>query len=104
MSDSINRIDSELFEDIREDLKAPDLYKVVLHNDDYTTKEFVVEVIRTVFHKSAIEATKIMMRVHQLGKGVVGIFTWDIAQTKTVQVNQLARQREFPLRCTVEQE
>ena len=104
MSDSINRIDSELFEDIREDLKAPDLYKVVLHNDDYTTKEFVVEVIRTVFHKSALEATKIMMRVHSQGKGVAGIFTWDLAQTKTAQVNQLARQREFPLHCTVEQE
>jgi ATP-dependent Clp protease adaptor protein ClpS len=92
----------ELLEDVEKETKEPDMYKVVLHNDDYTTKEFVVEVLQTVFHKQAIEATKIMMDVHKRGKGVVGVYTWDIAQTKVVQVRQMAKAREFPLKCTVE--
>ena len=93
---------SDLLEDIDEELKEPDMYSVVLHNDDYTTKEFVVEILKAVFHKPAIEATKIMLDVHKKGKGVVGVYTWDIAQTKAAQVHQLAREREFPLKCTVE--
>jgi ATP-dependent Clp protease adaptor protein ClpS len=75
---------------------------VVLHNDDYTTKEFVVEVLQTVFQKPAIEATKIMMDVHKKGRGVVGVYTWDIAQTKVAQVHRLAKEQEFPLKCTIE--
>ena len=96
------RHDDELLEEVEKELKEPDLYKVVLHNDDYTTKEFVVEVIQVVFHKPAIEATKIMMDVHKRGKGVVGVYTWDIAQTKVAQVRQMAKEREFPLKCSVE--
>jgi ATP-dependent Clp protease adaptor protein ClpS len=96
------RFDDELLEDVDKEVKEPDMYKVVLHNDDYTTKEFVVEVLQSVFHKPAIEATKIMLDVHKKGKGVVGVYTWDIAQTKVAQVHQLAREREFPLKCTVE--
>jgi ATP-dependent Clp protease adaptor protein ClpS len=96
------RFDSELLEEVEKELKEPDMYKVVLHNDDYTTKEFVVEVLQIVFHKPAIEATKIMMDVHKKGRGVVGVYTWDIAQTKVAQVHQLAREREYPLKCTVE--
>jgi ATP-dependent Clp protease adaptor protein ClpS len=92
----------ELLEDVEKELKEPDMYKVVLHNDDYTTKEFVVEVLQIVFHKPAIEATKIMMDVHKRGKGVVGVYTWDIAQTKVAQVRQMAKEREFPLKCSVE--
>jgi len=92
----------ELLEEVEEETKEPEMYKVVLHNDDYTTKEFVVEVLQIVFHKPAIEATKIMMDVHKRGKGVVGVYTWDIAQTKVVQVRQMAKTREFPLKCTVE--
>ncbi len=92
----------EILEDTRDELKEPDMYSVVLHNDDYTTKEFVVEVLRAVFHKPVIEATKIMLDVHKKGKGIVGVFTWDIAQTKAAQVHQLAHKREFPLKCTVE--
>jgi ATP-dependent Clp protease adaptor protein ClpS len=93
---------SDILEEIHEELKEPDMYSVVLHNDDYTTKEFVVEVLKAVFHKPSIEATKIMLDVHKKGKGVVGVYTWDIAQTKAAQVHQLARKREFPLKCTVE--
>jgi ATP-dependent Clp protease adaptor protein ClpS len=64
--------------------------------------EFVIEVLRVVFHKSIIEATKIMFDVHRKGIGVVGTFTYDIAQTRAARVAQMAREREFPLRCTVE--
>ena len=96
------RFVNELLEEVEKELKEPDMYKVVLYNDDYTTKEFVVEVLRIVFHKPAIEATKIMMDVHKRGKGVVGVYTWDIAQTKVAQVHQMAKEREFPLKCSVE--
>ena len=97
-----DRFDSEVIQDSREDLKEPDMYKVVFHNDDYTTKDFVVEVITKVFHKPVIEATKIMLDVHKKGRGVVGVYTWDIAQTKAALVHHLARTREFPLKCSVE--
>jgi ATP-dependent Clp protease adaptor protein ClpS len=96
------RYDGELLEETEKELKEPDMYKVVLHNDDYTTKEFVVEVLRIVFHKPAIEATRIMMDVHKRGKGIVGVYTWDIAQTKVAQVRQMAKEQEFPLKCSVE--
>jgi ATP-dependent Clp protease adaptor protein ClpS len=96
------RFDGELLEEVEKKLKEPDMYKVVLHNDDYTTKEFVVEVLQTVFQKPAIEATKIMMDVHKKGRGVVGVYTWDIAQTKVAQVHRLAKEQEFPLKCTIE--
>jgi ATP-dependent Clp protease adaptor protein ClpS len=96
------RFDGELLEEVEKELKEPDMYRVVLHNDDYTTKEFVVEVLQTVFQKPAIEATKIMMDVHKKGRGVVGVYTWDIAQTKVAQVHSLAKEQEFPLKCTIE--
>jgi ATP-dependent Clp protease adaptor protein ClpS len=96
------RFEGELLEEVEKELKEPDMYRVVLHNDDYTTKEFVVEVLQTVFQKPAIEATKIMMDVHKKGRGVVGVYTWDIAQTKVAQVHRLAKEQEFPLKCTIE--
>ncbi len=96
------RFEGELLEEEEKKLKEPDMYKVVLHNDDYTTKEFVVEVLQIVFQKPAIEATKIMMDVHKKGRGVVGVYTWDIAQTKVAQVHRLAKEQEFPLKCTIE--
>ena len=96
------RFGDELLEEVERETKEPEMYKVVLHNDDYTTKEFVVEVLQIVFNKPAIEATRIMLNVHKRGKGVVGVYTWDIAQTKVVQVRQMAKAREFPLKCTVE--
>jgi len=96
------RFEGELLEQVEKQLKEPDMYKVVLHNDDYTTKEFVVYVLQTVFQKPAIEATKIMMDVHRKGRGVVGVYTWDIAQTKVAQVHRLAKEQEYPLKCTIE--
>jgi ATP-dependent Clp protease adaptor protein ClpS len=83
-------------------LKEPDMFRVILHNDHYTTQEFVVSVIMAVFHKSASEATKIMLDVHRKGKGGVGVYTYDIAATKAKQVRDLASAQDFPLKCTVE--
>ncbi len=84
-------------------LKEPKLYRVILHNDHYTTMDFVVKVIVAVFHRPAAEATKIMLDVHKKGKGVVGVYTFDIASTKVSQVHEMARQSEFPLRASCEE-
>ena len=85
-----------------EKIKEPDEFKVILLNDHYTTMEFVVEILLAIFHKSFPDATKIMLDVHKKGKGVVGVYTWDIAATKAEQVHGAAEANEFPLRCIVE--
>jgi ATP-dependent Clp protease adaptor protein ClpS len=85
-------------------LKEPDMFRVLLLNDDYTTMDFVVWIIQNIFHKSAAEATKIMMDVHKKGKGLVGVYTYDIARTKSLQVKQISRENEYPLECVVEKE
>ena len=82
--------------------EIPQLYNVLLHNDDYTTTEFVVEVLVAVFHKSVEEAVGIMLSVHRKGVGTAGTYTYDIARTKAMRVREMAREREFPLLCTVE--
>jgi len=86
-----------------EKLEEPKDYTVVLLNDDYTTRDFVVEILMAIFHKNREEATKIMMNVHRKGRGAVGIYTLDIALTKVSQVHSLAQKYEFPLRCVVEE-
>ena len=86
-----------------EKVKEPEEYRVVLLNDDYTTMEFVVEVLMLVFHLTHADASKIMLDVHHKGRGTVGIYSFDIAQTKANQVHAIARKNEFPLRCVVEQ-
>lgn len=90
-------------ENVDTKLKRPKLYRVILLNDDYTTMEFVVEVLVTIFNKEATEATRIMLDVHEKGKGVVGIYTYDIAYTKIAQVDELAKEREFPLKAAMEE-
>jgi ATP-dependent Clp protease adaptor protein ClpS len=85
-------------------LQRPQMWRVLLHNDDYTTQEFVVWVLETVFHKSAAEAFAIMMLVHQSGLGLAGIFTRDIAETKVTATRRLAEQHEYPLLVTMEPE
>ncbi|MDD5711272.1 MAG: ATP-dependent Clp protease adaptor ClpS [Smithellaceae bacterium] len=85
------------------ELREPKKYLVILHNDDYTTMDFVVEVLATVFHKPLTEATQIMLDVHRKGIGICGTYTYDIASTKISQVHLLAGQREFPLRCSLEE-
>ena len=84
--------------------KKPSMYKVVLLNDDYTPMEFVVMLLETVFHKSAEEATRIMLHVHQRGVGICGVFPYDIAETKVTQVVELARRNEHPLQATLERD
>jgi ATP-dependent Clp protease adaptor protein ClpS len=84
------------------ELKRPPLFKVVLINDDYTPMEFVVEVLQIFFRMNREQATHVMLTVHTQGKGVCGIFTRDIAETKAAQVNQYAREHEHPLLCEIE--
>ncbi len=85
-------------------LEKPPLYKVMLHNDDFTTMEFVVFVLRTVFHREAAEAFEIMFKVHNDGVGIAGIYTYEVAQMKAEKAMNLAGTEEFPLLCTVEEE
>jgi ATP-dependent Clp protease adaptor protein ClpS len=80
------------------------MWRVLLHNDDYTTQEFVVYILETVFNKPQAEAFAIMMRVHQSGLGIAGIYTRDVAETKVKAARQLAEQNEFPLLVTMEPE
>ncbi len=82
--------------------KEPRLYKVLLHNDDYTSMEFVISILETVFNKSAPDATKIMINVHHEGRGIAGVYTREISETKISIVHQLAEKNGFPLRCSLE--
>ena len=84
------------------DLKEPELYRVIMWNDDYTTMDFVVEVLNDIFHKRYEEAVEIMLAIHEKGKGVCGAYTYEIAETKVQQTLKRARAREFPLRVTME--
>lgn len=83
-------------------LKRPPMYAVILLNDDYTPMDFVTWVLQTVFFRSLEDAGRIMMEVHHNGKGIAGVFTHDVARTKVVQVEQMARKYEHPLACLLE--
>jgi ATP-dependent Clp protease adaptor protein ClpS len=89
-------------EKIEENIKEPENFRVILLNDNYTTMEFVVAVLIEIFHKDISDANRIMLDVHKKGKGIVGVYTWDIAATKTEQVHLVARAHEYPLRCIIE--
>ena len=105
---SMGEFNPELEEGVRsqtgKEVKEPPLYKVLLLNDDYTTMDFVVEVLRFVFHKSVTDATHIMLNVHHNGVGLCGIYSFEVAETKVSTVEALARERGFPLKCTSERE
>jgi len=96
-----DREGSVLTEDIIE-TQEPKLYKVLLHNDDYTSMEFVISILENVFHKSPPDATEIMLNVHNKGIGVAGVYTREICETKISVVHQLAKTNDFPLRCSME--
>jgi ATP-dependent Clp protease adaptor protein ClpS len=85
-------------------LKKPKMYKVLLHNDDYTTMEFVVSVLQHVFHRSETDALQIMLHVHKNGLGVAGVYTREVAESRVTQVEALARAEEYPLRCSMEED
>jgi ATP-dependent Clp protease adaptor protein ClpS len=104
MSDSEHRPDHNLaVDEARPALKRPPLYKVVLLNDDYTPMEFVVEVLERFFRMDRSKATQVMLHVHTRGKGICGLFTFDIAETKVALVNQYSRDHQHPLLCTMEE-
>jgi ATP-dependent Clp protease adaptor protein ClpS len=92
-----------VLEESRPKLKRPSLYRVILLNDDYTPMEFVVKVLQKVFGLERNTATRIMLEVHTKGKGVCGVYTYEIAETKVAQVTGLAQQHQHPLLCTMEE-
>ena len=94
------RSDSSVDVDVRE----PRKFRVLLHNDDYTTMEFVIEILISVFRKSPDQAMAIMLSVHEKGLGSCGVYTEEIAETKVAQVHDRARKAGFPLRCSMEEE
>jgi len=102
MAENQNHKEGSVLTEEHIETKEPRLYKVLLHNDDYTTMEFVISILETVFHKSTPDATKIMLNVHNEGVGVAGVYTREICETKISIVHQQARKNEFPLRCSME--
>jgi len=88
----------------KQKLQKPPLYKVLLHNDNYTTMEFVVFVLTSVFHHSETDAIRIMLQVHHQEVGIAGVYTYEIAETKVAKASQLAREYDYPLLCTLEEE
>jgi len=104
MSEYSPEIEEEVISETRDEIDEPPMYKVLLHNDDYTTMEFVVEILMLVFNKSPEEAVKIMLNVHQKGIGICGVYTYEVSETKVNTVNDLARENGFPLKCTMEEE
>lgn len=99
-----HQTEEQVHSETRDQTREPRMYRVLLHNDDYTTMEFVVEILIYVFNKSPESATTIMMDVHQKGVGVCGVYSHEIAETKVNAVHSLARESGFPLRCSMEQE
>ena len=88
---------------IEDDLEHPRRFKVLLHNDDYTSMDFVVRILKTIFHKNENEAVQIMLAVHEKGKGVCGVFTVEVAETKVAMVSREAKKAGYPLRSSMEE-
>ena len=104
MSNHKPELEGDILSETRDEVTEPPMYRVFLLNDDYTTMEFVVEVLKSVFHKSETEATRIMLNVHKAGVGICGVYTYEIAETKVDTVHNLARENGFPLKCSMERE
>ena len=104
MPDSDRKRRGEVLEQTRRETDEPPLFRVILHNDDYTSMEFVVEILEQVFAKSPAEAHRVMMQVHNRGAGVAGVYPHEVAETKAALVHDLAREAGYPLRASLEQE
>lgn len=104
MSNEYPDIQESGLEEIEEKTTEPPMFKVLLQNDDYTTKAFVVEILIVVFNKTTDEATRLMWQIHRNGIGVCGIYPYEIAETKVKQVTRAARENGFPLKTTMERE
>lgn len=102
--EEIDHDSSLMVQESRPDVEEPKRYRVILVNDDFTPMEFVVEILRIFFNLDEESATRVMLNVHTKGKGVCGVFSKDIAETKVVMVNEFARENEHPLLCTMEKE
>jgi ATP-dependent Clp protease adaptor protein ClpS len=99
-----SQYDDAVLTESKQKLQKPPLFKVLLHNDNYTTMDFVVFVLMHVFNRSETDAIQIMLHVHHRGVGIAGVFTYEIAETKVARATALARENEFPLLCTMEEE
>jgi ATP-dependent Clp protease adaptor protein ClpS len=104
MGETDRQTGGEVLERTRQQTKRPELYKVLLLNDDYTTMDFVIEVLETIFNKQPAEAYRIMMLVHTQGKGLCGVYPYEIAETKVETVVNTAREHGFPLKAAMEPE
>jgi ATP-dependent Clp protease adaptor protein ClpS len=103
MADERTRTGGEVLERTRSRTQEPEQFRVILHNDDYTTMQFVIEVLEGIFHKSPAEAQRIMLLVHTRGQGVCGAYSFEVAETKVSQVHDQARENGFPLRASMEE-
>jgi ATP-dependent Clp protease adaptor protein ClpS len=104
MNEYSSETEEEVISETRDEIDEPPMYKVLLHNDDYTTMEFVVEILMLVFNKPPEEAVEIMLNVHQKGIGICGVYTYEVSETKVNTVHDMARGNGFPLKCTMEEE
>ena len=100
----MNQVKRTVLREVYEELQEPSKYKVLLLNDDYTTMDFVVMVLMVVFRKSLEESQKVMINIHKSGKGLCGIYAFEVAETKAAQVAAMAEQHKFPLKCSLEEE
>ena len=103
MADAGRKTGDQVLERTRPQTKKPTLYNVILHNDDYTTMQFVVEVLETIFHKTPAQAFRVMMHVHTRGKGLCGAYPYEVAETKVSMVHDHAQAQGFPLRASMEE-
>lgn len=103
-NDQVDFDDGLAVKEAKPALKRPPMYKVIIMNDDYTPMEFVVEVLESFFYMSREKATQVMLQVHVQGKGICGVFSRDVAETKTTQVNDYSQQNQHPLLCSMEAE
>jgi ATP-dependent Clp protease adaptor protein ClpS len=104
INDDLPVIEEGVSSETMEEVQEPPMFRVLLLNDDYTTMEFVVEILVYVFSKPVEEATRIMLRVHKQGSGLCGVYPYDVAETKVDTVHTLAREHGFPLKCTMEED
>jgi len=98
------QFEEEFESDLALALEEPRMFKVLLHNDDYTSMDFVVDILTRIFHKTQAQAEQIMLQIHEKDKAVCGVYSFEIAQTKAEQVKQLAKENEFPLLATIEED
>ena len=104
MNEYSPEVEEEVTSESKDEVREPSMFRVLLHNDDYTTMEFVVEILITVFNKSPEEAVEVMLNVHRKGIGICGVYTYEVSETKVNIVHVLARENGFPLKCTMEKE